>query len=119
MIAERIRNLFPENFRNQVYIGDLPTDVDACVAITEEGGPHGNYFNHDQMDTPYVKIVVRHPQFQPGYNLIKICKDQLSSYVESDPFGLVLVGDIMYFGRDEQRRNMWQLTFKVLSYYRR
>lgn len=118
MIAERIRDLFPENVRNKVYIGELPTDVNECVAITEAGGPHDNYFNRDQMDTPYVKITVRHPQFQQGYNLIRICKDLLSSYSEPDPFGLILVGDIMYFGRDDQRRNMWQLTFKIYSYYK-
>ena len=117
MIAERIRELFPENLKDQVYIGELPTDVDACIAIVESGGPHGNYFNTEQLDTPYVKIVVRHPQFPQGYNFIKACKELLSSYSEPDPFGLVLVGDIMYFGRDEQRRNMWQITFKVFSYY--
>ena len=117
MIAERIRDIFPPDFRKQIYIGELPTDKDVCIAISEQGGPHGNYFNRDQLDTPYVKIVARHPQLPQGYNLIQTCKDLLSSYVEADPFGLVLVGDIMYFGRDEKRRNMWQITFKVLSYY--
>lgn len=117
MLAERIKSLFPDTLQSLVFIGEFPTDVDVCIAITETGGPHGNYFNHDQLDTPYVKISVRHPKFAPGYNLIKACKDLLSSYAEADPFGLVLVGDIMYFGRDDQRRNMWQITFKVFSYY--
>ena len=116
MIAERIKELFPNDYQDKIYIGELPTDINVCVAIVEAGGPHGNYFGKQQLDEPYVKIVVRHPEYPLGYNLIKACKTLLSSYAEIDPFGLVLIGDIMYFGRDEKRRNMWQLTYKVFSY---
>ena len=117
MVAEYIRDLFPEQMKQYVYIGELPTDIDNCIAIAEMGGPHGNYFNKDHLDTPYVKLIIRHASYPTGAEFAEFCKATLASYAETLPFGLVLINDIMYFGRDDERRNMWQLTFKVFSYY--
>lgn len=116
MIAETVKELLPYDIQKIVYIGELPTDVDACVALVESGGPHGTYFNKDRMDTPYLKVVVRDPSYPEGYAHINTIKDRLTSYADAQTLGIVLKGDIMYFGRDSKRRNMFQLTFKIFSY---
>lgn len=116
MIAEQIKELLPYELRKVTYIGELPTDADACVALVESGGPHGTYFAKDRMDTPYLKVVVRDPFYPNGYSRIKQIKDLLTSYADAQTLGIVLRGDITYFGRDDKRRNTWQLTFKIYSY---
>ena len=115
MIAEQILNLLPYNLQNLTYISELPLDVDNCIALVEYGGAHIYYFKN-QMDTPLLKIVVRHNNYEQGYNLIKSYKQILSGYSDGQSLGIVLVEDIMYIGRDNKRRNMFQLTFKIFSY---
>lgn len=116
MIAEQIKNLLPAIIHPTIYIGELPSDTDdTCIALTEFGGPHGTYFAKNRMDTPYLKIIVRDIDYPRGYAHAKLCKDVLASHADAQTLGIVLVGDIMYFGRDEKRRNMWQLTFKIFS----
>ena len=119
MIAEQIFNLLPPQLQSITYIGDLPTNGSTCMALVEFGGPHGTYFAKDQLDTPYLKVVVRDELYPRGYSLIKLCKDVLTSYADAQTLGIVLVGDIMYFGRDEQRRNLFQLTYKIFSYVKK
>lgn len=116
MIAQQIKDLLPYELQAHTYIGELPTDVDACIALTEAGGPHGTYFAKDQMDTPYLTVMVRNPLYPEGYSQIKQIKDLLTSYADAQTLGIVLRGDITYFGRDDKRRNMWQLTYKIFSY---
>ena len=115
MIAEQIKNLLPAEIHDRVTIGELPTDIDSGIALVESGGPHGTYFAHDRMDTPVLKVVVRDNDYRRGYVMIKLCKDILASRADAQTLGIVLVNDIMYFGRDDKRRNMWQLTFKIFS----
>lgn len=116
MIAEIIRAILPATMQQKTYIGELPTDVDDCVAIAEQGGPFGTYFAKDKFNTPYAKIVVRNPKYLEGHNDALKIKQVLTSYTNHQEFGLVLVNDILYFGRDDKRRNMFQLTYKVFSY---
>lgn len=116
MIAEIIKNLLPQDIQGFTCIGELPTDNDNCVSIAEVGGPHGLYFAKTRLDTPYVKIVVRNSSYSRGYAVIKTIKDLLANYSDHQTFGMILTGDIMYFGRDDKRRNLWQLTFKIFSY---
>lgn len=115
MIAEKVKNILNSNLQAITYISELPTDVDNCIALQEAGGPHGTYFAKDRFDTPYLKVLVRNRSYQVGYELIVALKNALASYTNHQEFGLVLVGDIMYFGRDDARRNLFQLTFKVFS----
>lgn len=115
MIAEQIKQLMPTELKAITYIGEMPTDVDSCIVLTEVGGPHGTYFHKDQIDEPYLKVAVRDPIYQRGYELINICKRALSSYADAKTLSIILIGDIMYFGRDDRRRNMWQITFKIYS----
>lgn len=115
MIAEKIKNILPVVMHNVVTIGEAPTDADVCVALTEFGGPHGTYFSGDRMDTPYLKIFVRDPDFVKGYTHAKICKDILASYTDGQTLSIVLKNDIVYLGRDIKRRNEWQLIFKIFS----
>lgn len=116
MIAEQIKNLLPAVIHPVIYIGELPSDTDdTCIALTEAGGSHATYFAKDRMDTPYLKIAIRDIDYPRGYAHAKLCKDALASYADAQTLGVVLVGDIMYFGRDAKRRNMWQLTFKIFS----
>ena len=116
MIAEQVKNLLPPELRPFIYIGEFPTDADDCIALLEAGGPHGTYFAKDRMDTPYLKIGVRSKSFTFGYDTTSLIKDTLASYADAQTLGIVLINDIMYFGRDEKRRNVWQLTFKIFSY---
>lgn len=115
MIAEQIKQLMPPEFQERTYIGEFPTDVDSCIVLTEVGGPHGTYFSKDQLDEPYLKVAVRDAIYQRGYELINICKRALTSYADAKTLSIILQGDIMYFGRDDKRRNMWQITFKIYS----
>lgn len=115
MIAENIKQLFPNELQALTYIGEFPTDVDKCIAIAEIGGPHGTYFNKDQLNEPYVKIAVRDPLYPRGYALVDLLKKILASYTDAKTLSIILIKDIMYFGRDDKRRNMWQMTFKVFS----
>ena len=114
MITEKVKNLLPAAMHNIITIGELPTDTDCGVALTESGGPHGTYFSGDRMDTPLLKIVVRDVDYLRGRAHAQLCKDTLASYADAET-SIVLVNDIMYFGRDAKRRNLWQLTFKIFS----
>ena len=115
MIAEQIKNLLPDVIQGVITIGELPTDTDSGIALVESGGPHGMYFSGGQMDTPLLKVVARDIDFKRGYAHIKLCKDVLTGHADAQTLGIVLINDIMYFGRDAKRRNMWQLTFKIFS----
>lgn len=115
MIAQRIKNLLPAQLQQITYIGELPTDINLCAAISEQGGPHGTYFNKDQLDEPYIKITVRAQTYVEGYELVRMLKQILTSYADARLLSIILVGDIMYFGRDDSRRNIWQLTYRVFS----
>lgn len=116
MIAEQVKNLLPAVIHNVITIGEPPTDSDSCIGLIESGGPHGTYFSGNRMDTPLLKIVARDLDYQRGYAYIKLCKDVLSSHTDAKTLGIVLVGDIMYFGRDSKRRNQFQITFKIFSH---
>lgn len=115
MIAQQILNLLPPALREIAYVGELPTDLDLCAAISEQGGPHGTYFNKDQLDEPYIKVTVRSSDYLEGYRITSMLKTCLTSYADARLLGIVLVGDIMYFGRDDARRNVWQLTYRVFA----
>ena len=115
MIAEQVKSLLPVIIHDIITIGELPTDSDSCIALIESGGPHGTYFSGNHMDTPILKVVARDIDYQRGYALIKVCKDVLASHADARTLGIVLVGDIMYFGRDVKRRNLFQITFKIFS----
>ena len=115
MIAEQVKNLLPAVIHNIITIGEPPTDSDSCIALIESGGPHGTYFSGNRMDTPLLKVVARDSDYIRGYAHMKLCKDILSSHADAKTLGIILVGDIMYFGRDSERRNMFQLTFKIFS----
>mgnify|MGYP003304114642 CR=1 FL=1 len=115
MIAEHVKNLLPAEIHPIITIGELPTDSDSCIAIVESGGPHGTYFSGNRMDTPLLKVVVRDIDYRRGYAYARLCKDVLASHADAQTLGIILVNDIMYFGRDVKRRNMWQLTFKIFS----
>lgn len=116
MIAQLIKDLLPINMFDSTYIGELPTDVDNCIAINEYGGPHGTYFAKDQIDTPYITITVRNVSYPVGYENILVCKNVVSCYTDAQLLGIVLLKDITYLGRDEKRRNVFQIMFKVFSY---
>lgn len=116
MIAQLIKDLLPINIFDSTYIGELPTDVDNCIAINEYGGPHGTYFAKDQIDTPYITITVRNVSYPVGYENILVCKNVVSCYTDAQLLGVVLLKDITYLGRDEKRRNVFQIMFKVFSY---
>lgn len=114
MIAERIKELMPPELQQITYIGELPTDVDNCIALMEFGGPHGTYFNkHDEMNEPYLRLYVRNMSYPNGYELIKACKKALDQYAVTGVIGIVLKGDVTYAGRDDKRRNLFWLTFKI------
>jgi hypothetical protein len=115
MIAEKVKSLLPQDLQKISYIGEFPTDKDNCIAIVETGGPHDLYFSKGRMDTPYLKIAVRNKVYPDGYEIIKTIKDMFANYVDHQNFGMVLTGDILYFGRDDKRRNLFQLTFKIFS----
>lgn len=115
MIAEKIKTLLPPELQLITTIGEFPTDSDSCIAITESGGPHGNYFSKQHMDTPIVQLSVRDTDYKRGAAYINICKNVLASHTDAQSLGIVLAGDIMYFGRDIKRRNTWQLTFRIFS----
>ena len=116
MIVQLIKDLLPINMFDSTYIGELPTDVDNCIAINEYGGPHGTYFAKDQIDTPYITITVRNVSYPVGYENILVCKNVVSCYTDAQLLGVVLLKDITYLGRDEKRRNVFQIMFKVFSY---
>ena len=115
MITEQVKNLLPAEIHSVITIGELPTDTDSGIALVESGGPHGTYFSGNRMDTPLLKVIARDIDYRRGYAYIKLCKDILASHADTQTLGIVLVNDIMYFGRDAKRRNMWQLTFKIFS----
>jgi hypothetical protein len=115
MIAEQVKNLLPAEIHSVITIGEPPTDSDSCIALVESGGPHGTYFSGNRMDIPLLKVVARDIDYKRGYAYIKLCKDILASHADAQTLGIVLVNDIMYFGRDVKRRNMFQLTFKIFS----
>lgn len=115
MISEQVKALLPDELKKITYIGEFPTDVNQCIAITEVGGPHGTYFNKDQLNEPYLKVQVRSPQYSIGYQLINGCKQILTSYADAQLLSIILIGDINYFGRDDRRRNHWELTFKIFA----
>ena len=106
MIAEKVKAILPAELQHITYIGELPT---------EAGGLHGTYFAKDRFDTPYLKVIVRDPSYPDGYKNVAQIKNILASYTNHQELALVLIGDIMYFGRDDARRNMFQITFKVFS----
>lgn len=115
MIAEQVKNLLPAVIHNVITIGEFPTDTDSGIALVESGGPHGTYFSGGRMDTPLLKISVRDIDYGRGYAYVKLCKDVLASHADAQTLGIILVGDILYLGRDVKRRNTWQLTFKIFS----
>ena len=99
--------------QNITYVGELPTDVNDCIVIQENGGPHGTYFNSQQLDRPYIHLYVRNSNYAAGYQCIHICKKLLASYADA-VMSLVLIGDIKYLGRDDARRSTFQLIFKTI-----
>lgn len=113
MIAKVIMNLLPLHLKMDTYIGELPTDVDNCICLTETGGSHGTYFAKDQLDKPYIKVTIRNINFEAGYKQAEQFKEVLTSYADAS-ISIVLYGTIQYFGRDDKRRNIFQLTYKVM-----
>lgn len=115
MIAEQVKSLLPPEIQAITTIGELPTDSDCCVALTDAGGKHAMYFSRNRMDTPLLKVSVRDIDFFRGFTNIKTCKDVLTGHADAQTLGIVLINDILYLGRDAKRRNQWQLTFKIYS----
>lgn len=115
MIAEQVKNLLPDVIQNVITIGEPPTDADSCIALVESGGSPENYFSSNRMDVPLLKVAIRDMDFRRGYAYTELCKKILAGYAEAQTLGIVLVGDIIYFGRDSKRRNQWQLTFKIFT----
>ena len=116
MIAGYVKILLPLKYQQVTYIGELPTDIDTCIALKEIGGGHGTYFAKDQMDTPYLQVYVRCPSYTEGYEMIKQCKNIITSYADAQLLSVVLAKDINYYGRDDKRRNLFSITFKIYSY---
>lgn len=113
MIAQVIMNLLPLDLKSNIWIGELPTDIDNCIGLMETGGSHGTYFAKDQLDKPYVKVTVRNTSYEAGYKQIEQIKEVLTSYADAST-SIILYGTIQYFGRDDKRRNIFQLTYKVI-----
>jgi hypothetical protein len=113
MVAQILLNLFPLNLKEITRIGNLPTDIDNCICITETGGSHGTYFAKDQLNKPFIKISIRNQDYEEGYRLAEQLKECLTSYADAST-SIILYGTIQYFGQDDSRRNIFQLTYKVL-----
>lgn len=116
MIAQNVKDLFPNDLQQITYIGEFPTDADVCISLIESGGPHGTYFAKDEMNTPYLKVMVRDPSYPDGYATISAVKDLITSFADARLLGIVLRGDIDYLGRDDKRRNIWQLNYRIFEY---
>lgn len=115
MIAQQVYELMTNGIATKpnIYIGELPTDGDNCLALIEEGGSHDAYFGKQNLNEPYLRVMVRNLNYQDGYTQVNACKKLLTSYATSGLIGIVLKGDILYLGRDDKRRNLFQLTFKI------
>lgn len=113
MISNVVRELIPPELQEQTYLGELPVDVDNCIALQEAGGPPDGYFGKANIFKPRLLLIVRNENFDDGARIVKECKKALTSFADAR-IGIVLIGDTMYFGRDDKRRNMWQLTFKII-----
>lgn len=116
MIAQNVKDLFPNDLQQITYIGELPTDADVCISLIESGGPHGTYFAKDEMNTPYLKVMVRDPSYPDGYATVSAVKDLITSFADARLLGIVLRGDIDYLGRDDKRRNIFQLNYRIFEY---
>lgn len=112
MISNTIFELLPQKLKDISYIGNLPQDIDNCIAIIEDGGNPNVYFHKQYMGQPILKIMVRHLDFDFGYGLVKILKNTFKSYTNTN-FDMILITEPLYFGRDDSHRNLWQLTFKT------
>lgn len=116
MIAQNVKDLFPNDLQQITYIGEFPTDADVCISLIESGGPHGTYFAKDEMNTPYLKVMVRDPSYPDGYATVSAVKDLITSFADARLLGIVLRGDIDYLGRDDKRRNIFQLNYRIFEY---
>ena len=116
MIAQNVKDLFPNDLQQITYIGEFPTNADVCISLIESGGPHGTYFAKDEMNTPYLKVMVRDPSYPDGYATVSAVKDLITSFADARLLGIVLRGDIDYLGRDDKRRNIFQLNYRIFEY---
>ena len=113
MISNTIYELLPQKLKDMSFIGNLPQDIDNCIAIIEDGGKPNIYFHKQYTGQPILKIVVRHLDFDFGQKLTKILKEAFKTYSDAD-FDMVIITEPLYFGRDDKHRNLWQLTFKTM-----
>lgn len=110
----KLYNLLLPPIKDITYIGNLPNDVDNCVALIEDGGKPNIYFHNLYMGQPILKVVVRHISFEEGRQIVKAFKKTFKAYSNAE-FDMVLISEPIYFGRDDKHRNVWQLTFKIIN----
>ena len=115
VISLKLKQLLPLDLQEFTYVGEIPSGINKCIVITETGGPHGTYFSQGHLNEPYIKVSVQDLNYESGYSLIQKCKQIFTSYAQSQVLSIILKGDITYFGRDELRRNLWQLTYKIFE----
>lgn len=112
-ILEEVRTILVNAGIANVTIGDLPTDYDRCVSLFQIGGKREYFFGDTYIDWPIVRIVIRDKDAAVGMTTIETVKTTLSHYSGATIKSSVIHSLDSYLGRDDKRRNVWELTFKM------
>lgn len=116
MVADRIYDLLPASLPKT--IGDLPsTATDAVVILEYDGATSTEYFGSDPSESsifnPIVKIVIRNDSYQQGSEWGELIKETLHRYHDEYFMSIMIVGTVLYLGRDEQKLHEFQVTFRT------
>lgn len=112
-ILETVRTILINAGITNVTIGDLPTDYDKCVSLFQIDGTREYFFGGSFIDWPIVRIVIRDKDASTGMQTIDKIKKILDRYKDETIKSSVIRSLDSYLGRDDKRRNVWDLSFKM------
>ena len=102
-----------------IYIGEMPDIPDTVVCLYDRGGDDSN--PKWLVDTPTLQVRVRGAvdDYTGGFTKVQAVKDALLGYGSHTVNGTVyvgiwLVGDINFVTRDDKRRPIFTLNFRIV-----
>lgn len=113
-LLESIRNaLTIQGTLLNVTIGDLQTDKDSCVSLFQHNGNQQRYFGGAKLNSQIIRIVIRDAEYARGLQTIDKIKNVLNDYSDEFIKGTYLKNQDSYLGKDDKRRNVWDITYLI------
>lgn len=115
MTADLIHALLPSDW--PATLGDLPATAVESIGIVEYDGAYSTEYFGSKQDSsifrPIIKIVYRSASYETASGWAKRAKEILHRYHDDTLLSVLLIGDILYLGRNNQKMHEFQTTFQI------